>query len=117
LSDSCRMLLPAIAALCVWEVIREGHINTVNERTDSGSRYLSDKQMRFTRNTAYFGRTFLRFNLHQNNKRCLCVELNSYGDSDEIIFKGRELLHIFCLPNMYYSEVECVDCVILTSVS
>jgi len=112
------MLLPAIAALCVcvWEVIREGRVNTVNERTESGSRYLSDKQMRFTRNTGYFGRTFLRFNLHQNNQSYLCAELNSYGDSDEIIFKEQELLHICRLPNIYYSEVEFVVCIILTPV-
>jgi hypothetical protein len=47
------VLLPAVAALNVWGVIREGRVNTVNEQTESGSQYLSEKQMGVTRNTAY----------------------------------------------------------------
>ena len=62
MSDGCRVSLPAGASLSVWGVIREGCVNTVNERTESGSRYLSDKQMRGRRNTTYFERIFLRFN-------------------------------------------------------
>ena len=54
--------------LHVREVIQEGHVSTVNEQTESGRQYLSDKQMCVTRNTAYFGRTFFRFHLHQNNQ-------------------------------------------------
>ena len=43
-------------------------------------------------------------------------QLNSHGDSDEIILKEWELLHICRLPNIYYNEVEFVVCVILTPV-